>query len=389
MKKLCWTVVPMLYIALIGEIYAKYPSNHGGGTRFYWWLLFVACVLNACQMIKEKKIFWPMWGTLVLYGLFLIACNIFNVLVSYETWIDRGMPAWGTVFSMDAQSSIFPSREKDSRELSLKGELRPATMNELVSLSAEELERVDLGRMNLICADAAFGTGQSDMPRLLRTLDEWAEVAKAAEKRYKPSFDRNPARYDNSYAKFRVVNLILTIKEDLKCRYQISLVESGELYMVKSPAFFKNPDDAFISGLLRSRRGTCSSYAPLIVALGRRLGYPLCLKATNGHLLCCWDDVKESFNVDTNGNGVDTPADEYYFKDRNHRLSGLSRTELERERLMCPLKAVDCMSFFLETVGYCHEANGRLSKAQYYYNLALKYRPGAVNLTRLASRQVI
>ena len=79
-----------------------------------------------------------------------------------------------------------------------------------------------------------------------------------------------------------------------------------------SPAFFKNPDDAFISGLLKSRRGTCSSYAPLIVALGRRLGYPLHLKATNGHLLCYWDDGKESFNVDTNGEGVDMPADEHY-----------------------------------------------------------------------------
>ena len=277
----------------------------------------------------------------------------------------------------------------DSHELSLKGELCPTNIDDLVSLSAEELECVDFGRMNLICADAAFGAGQSDMPRLLRKLGEWAEVAKIAEQRYRPSFDRNPARYDNSYAKFRAVNLVLTIKEDFKCRYQMSLVESGELYKVNSPAFFKNPDDAFISGLLKSRRGTCSSYAPLIVALGRRLGYPLYLKATNGHLLCYWDDGKESFNVDTNGNGVDTPADEHYFKDRNHRLSGLSKTELERERLMCPLKAVDCLSFFLETVGYCHEADGRLPDAQCFYNLALKYRPGAVNLTRLASRRVI
>lgn len=276
----------------------------------------------------------------------------------------------------------------DSHELSLKRELCPTNIDELVSLSAEELERVDFGRMNLICADAAFGARRSDMPRLLRKLDDWVEVARIAEQRYKPSFDKNPARYDNSYAKFRAVNLILTIKEDLKCRYQMSLVESGELYRVHSPAFFKNPDDAFISGLLKSQRGTCSSYAPLIVALGRRLGYPLYLKATNGHLLCYWDDGKESFNVDTNGQGVDTPADEYYFKDRNHRLLGLSKAELERERLMCPLKAVDCLSFFVETVGYCHEANGRLPEAQYYYNLALNFRPGAVNLAKLASRKV-
>ena len=277
----------------------------------------------------------------------------------------------------------------DSRERSSKIELCPTNIDEQVSLSAEDLERVDLGRMNLICADAAAGSGQSDVSRLLRKLDNWTEVARAAERKYRPGFNRNPAKYDNSYAKFRAVNLILTIKEDFKCRYQMSLVDSGELYRVNSPAFFKNADDVFISGLLKSRRGTCTSYAPLIVALGRRLGYPLYLKATNGHMLSYWDDGRESFNVDTNGTGVDTPTDDTYFKDQNQQLSGLSKADLERERLMCPLRAADCLSFFLETVGYCHEANGRLPEAQRFYNLALKYRPGAVNLTRLASRKVI
>lgn len=277
----------------------------------------------------------------------------------------------------------------DSHEYPMRDELSPTNIEELVSLSAEELERVDLGRMNLICADAASGTGQCDTPRLLRKLDEWAETAKVAEQKYRQSFEKNPSRYDNSYAKFRAVNLILTIKEDFRCRYQMALVEFGELYRINSPAFFKDPDDVFISGLLKSRRGTCTSYAPLIVALGRRLEYPVNLKATNGHLFCYWDDGKESFNIDTNGNGVDTPTDDYYFKDRNHRLSGLSKSDLARERLMCPLAAVDCLSFFLESVGYCHEANGRLPDAQRYYKMALKYRTGAVNLTRLASRRVI
>ena len=277
----------------------------------------------------------------------------------------------------------------ERREYALKDKLCPSNIEELVSLSADELERVDIGRMNLICAEAASGTGDSELPRLLRKLDEWAETARRAEEKYRRTFERSPERYDNSYAKFRAVNLILAVKEDFKCRYQMSLVESGELHNVNSPAFFKNPDDVFISGLLKNRRGTCSSYAPLIVALGRRLGYPLYLKATNGHLFCFWDDGKESFNIDTNGNGVDTPTDDHYFSDGNHRLSGLSKANLERERLMCPLKAVDCLSFFLETVGYCHEANGRLPEAQRFYNLSLQYRPGAVNLTRLASRRVI
>lgn len=277
----------------------------------------------------------------------------------------------------------------DDTTHSCKNELYPVNIEELLSLPTNELERVDIGRMNLICANAALDETQLDITQLLSTLNAWAEIIKSAEQKYKPTFELNPARYDNSYAKFKAVNLILTIKEDLKCRYNPSLIQSGEIYKVNSPTFFKNPNDIFISGLLKSRRGTCASYAPLIVALGRRLGYPLYLKATNGHLLCYWNDGKESFNLDTNGNSVDTPTDDYYFQTPSHRLSGLSKMDLERERLMRPLNAKDCLSFFLETVGYCHEANGQIFKALHFYNLALKYRPNANNLTRLASRKTI
>lgn len=86
----------------------------------------------------------------------------------------------------------------DSRERSSKIELCPTNIDELVSLSAEDLERVDLGRMNLICADAAAGSGQSDVSRLLRKLDNWTEVARAAERKYRPGFNRNPAKYDKA-----------------------------------------------------------------------------------------------------------------------------------------------------------------------------------------------
>ena len=102
----------------------------------------------------------------------------------------------------------------EPREESRGDELCPSNMEELVSLSATELERVDAGRMNLVCADAVSGLGESELPRLLRRLDEWAETARNAEVRYRQTFEREPARYDNSYAKYRAVNLALTIKED-------------------------------------------------------------------------------------------------------------------------------------------------------------------------------
>ena len=69
----------------------------------------------------------------------------------------------------------------EPREGSRGDELCPSNLEELLSLSATELERVEVGRMNLICADAVEDLGESELPRLLRRLDEWADDARKAE----------------------------------------------------------------------------------------------------------------------------------------------------------------------------------------------------------------
>ena len=276
----------------------------------------------------------------------------------------------------------------EPREGSLGDELCPSNIEELVSLSASELERVDVGRMNLICADAVADFGESELPRLLRRLDEWAEDARRAEVRYRKTYEREPARYDNSYAKYRAVNLALTIKEDFRCRYQKAHIRSGAMTDFSSPRFFRNPDDVFVSGLLKRRLGTCSSFPVLLVALGRRLGYPLYLKLTGGHMFCCWDDGKERFNLETNGDAVDTPPDEHYLKEPCYGMTARSAQERTAERLMVKLTNAEALSVFLETAGYCAEANGKLPQALFFYRTALKYRPKSAILHRLAGRHL-
>ena len=277
---------------------------------------------------------------------------------------------------------------KQPLEYHLDNELKPVTERDLIEMPEDELERVDIARMNIICARAAFQGNGPGIDECLRQIDAWAERAKAAEEKYRRCFERDPSRYDNSYAKFRAVNLVLTIKEDFKCRYQMALVSSGAMADIHSPRFFRNPDDVFITGLLCHRRGTCSSYPVLIAALGRRLGYPIYLKMSHGHLFCCWDDGVERFNLDTNGEGVDKPTDEFYFSDPIHGLKGRSAVELANERIMVKLDNKDALGVFLETAGYSLEAQGALPGAQGHYLAALKYRPNCANLQRLAARRV-
>ena len=140
--------------------------------------------------------------------------------------------------------------------------------------------------------------------------------------------------------------------------------------------------------LLRHRLGTCSSFPVLLVALGRRLGYPLYLKLTGGHMFCCWDDGKERFNLETNGDAVDTPSDEHYLKEPCYGMTARSAQERTAERLMVKLTNAEALSVFLETAGYCAEANGNLPRALFFYRTAMKYRPKSAILHRLAGRRL-
>ena len=273
-------------------------------------------------------------------------------------------------------------------EFYLANELKPVTERDLVEMSEHDLDRVDIARMNLICALAAFQRKGPELEECLKQVDAWADRVKSSEERYRKTFERNPARYDNSYAKFRAVNLVLTIKEDFRCRYQRTLIDSGAMNEIHSPRFFLNPDDVFITGLLRHRRGTCASYPVLIAALGRRLGYPIYLKMNYGHLFCHWDDGREQFNIDTNGDGVDTPPDEYYFSNPIYGLNGRSKVQLANDRVMVKLNNWDVLGVFLETAGCSLEAQGALPGAQGHYRAALKYRPNCQNLQRLAARRI-
>ena len=274
------------------------------------------------------------------------------------------------------------------KEFSLGNELEPQSMGELLALSEADLERVDIGRMNLICARETGCGAAFEVADLVRELDVWAEKARKYEMRYRKTFERNPSRYDNSYAKYRAVNLALMVNVEMKCRYQKHLMQTGAMDDVLSPRFFRNPDDVFISGLLRKRRGTCSSFPVLLAALGRRLGYPLYLRLTFGHMFCQWDDGVEHFNIETNGDGVDTLDEAYYLEEMRQEARLHPNIDADSDRLMVKLSNAEALSVFLETAGYCLEANGRVAEAIRCYKQAVKYRPRCVNLRRLSERRV-
>ena len=76
---------------------------------------------------------------------------------------------------------------------------------------------------------------------------------------------------------------------------------------------FSDSRDLFIHGLVYGPGGTCIRCPSLYAAVGRRLGYPLKLVESKGHLFVRWDDPNgERLNIEATGQGLSCPADEHY-----------------------------------------------------------------------------
>ena len=255
--------------------------------------------------------------------------------------------------------------------------IEPQTLGDLLDLPEDKLERVDIARMNLLCAT---GLPNSDNIRLndyLRTLDKWGEVAKKAEEQYLPTYYRNPAKYENSLSKFKAITLALTIQEDLKCGYNMDLVYSGAMQDWKSTRFFTDSRDLFLHGLVEQQKGTCASLPFLVVALGRRCGYPLYLVSSKGHLFCRWQDPKETFNLEVSGRGVDIFPDSHYLK------YPLPFTEAERldEKYLKTHTPTEELGLLMNTRAFCLKANGLNKQGVDAYEKSLRGFPNS-KLTR-------
>jgi len=170
----------------------------------------------------------------------------------------------------------------------------------------------DMARTHMASAEGLCTSTEGMAEQVLSILDGWAARIRAETERHFYRFRRNPAEYQNSEGYFRVLLMAVVLHEDFGVRYNPAKIGTpGEASA--SDGFFADPRDVFIHGLLGpSRMGTCSSMPVLYVALGRRLGYPLKLVTTKGHLFVRWEAQSERFNIEVTGRGVNRYDDEHY-----------------------------------------------------------------------------
>lgn len=241
----------------------------------------------------------------------------------------------------------------------------------LARLPLEQLSRVDLAEVNLLCAVGLTGADGVDIARCRRTLDEWAGHVRTETQRNWHRYQANPAEFENSEGYFRMLIMAVVFYEDFHIRYNPNRMVSPA---TASPddKFFADSRDVFLHGLLSPpHSGTCSSLPVLYAAVGRRLGYPLKLVTTKAHLFMRWEDGKERFNMEATGKGMNR-YDDAHFKQWPFPVSD---EEIAWEHYLKSLSPAEELAVFLSLRGNCQKEAGAMEEAARSYAAACRLAP--------------
>jgi hypothetical protein len=174
----------------------------------------------------------------------------------------------------------------------------PSKLEELLRLPPEELNRCDIARMNLLCAEGLIGSEDLDVDQCLAMLDDWCEHIQQATEQCMPRWRVRPNGLTEGQARIWV--LTTQLKGHFGIRYPVE--ETRADLSLDTHLNHYDSRHWFIHGLLGPQRiGTCNSIPVLVVTAGRRLGYPLYLMQAKRHLFCRWEGDGERFNIEATG----------------------------------------------------------------------------------------
>ena len=284
--------------------------------------------------------------------------------------------------AIDRRMNVVPSAVWSDRVERTRSALSSTTYRELLSLESSRLDGLDIALMNLLCAEGLPNTEGLNVQGSLDLLGQWAGKVKSETQRHFYRFQKNPTEYEYSEGYFRMLIMAVVLHEDFQVRYNPERIANlGRAAM--GDGFFADSRDVFLHGLLGPRRmGTCSSMPVVYVALGRRLGYPLKLVTTKGHLFVRWESPVERFNVDATGQGMNRYDDDHY---RNWPFP-LTEAEIIEHGYLKSLSSAEELAVFLSIRGQCLIESGRYAEAAASFEHALHLRPGSPDLKLLLAQ---
>jgi len=258
----------------------------------------------------------------------------------------------------------------------------PTSYFDLLAMSPDELAKVDIALMNLVCAKDLPGAENMDVPAILKQLDEWAAKVKSETERhlYRVKDPRYAEHYAQSEARLRAEFIVQTLQEDCGVHYNPARIATPD---------WRDSRDLFLHGLVGSSNGgSCSSMPLIYTAIARRLGYPMKLVLADSHIFCRWDGENERFNMEGSSNGnIHFDPDEYY----RTWPKPISDAEVRRGEFLKSLTPQEELSSFLIDRGMCLDMNGRYPEARAAFAEAHRLMPQSqfhVRQLATAMRQV-
>lgn len=249
----------------------------------------------------------------------------------------------------------------------------------LVAASPDTLKQLDIALMNLICAEGLPGAEQLDVTNSLVVIDQMAARVRSETERHLYRFQKKPAEFESSEGFFRMTMMMVVLAEDFHVRYAPNKMATAANASM-GDGFFAHSQDVFLHGLTGAKRqGTCSSLPVLYVAVGRRLGYPLKLVTTKGHLFVRWESANERFNFEAAGNGANRFSDDYY----RHWPLEVTEAEIQADGHLKSLSPPEELAVFLSIRGMCQMEAANYAGASESFAHAARFAPGCRSYSKM------
>jgi len=201
------------------------------------------------------------------------------------------------------------------------------SVDEFTGLKVDRLESYDVLALSFFAGRGLPGTEKSNLEHWYCKRDAWLfrvqfEIARHLY-RFDPTADPpTETFYGNSLGRFLCYFTLQVLQQDCGVTYHPD--------RRMNPGSCK-PRDVFAHGIMDDdgEGGTCASMPVVYVSVLRRLGCPVFLVETRGHLFCRWDDPKgtkirwrnpdvkltippDRFNFDGSGDGMAYHSDDHY-----------------------------------------------------------------------------
>jgi len=301
---------------------------------------------------------------------FLIACLALPLSAAVARADDQSTNAPAVAASPAAKTDSF---------------IQPKTLAELLALPPDQLEKVDIARIDLLCAEGLPGADDLDIEKCTQTLDAWAQYVKTETAKNYHRFIEHPEKFKNSSGRYQMAVMAAVLCQDLRVHYDPkrekelldnNFFSQGEPYGKAERSFFSDSSDMFLHGLLSDKRyGTCASMPYLYVAIGRRLGYPVSIAKTHMHNYVYYDEGDgKHFNVEATEHRVfTTPTDDAY----RHPIWGApsSAEYFEKRGLLRPLSNKEALAHLLATRAAVFRSGGRHDEEAKTWAAAARYFP--------------